>query len=70
MKKQKLFLHSVLITLCLAAFSCSKNDNPEQPDRMAEYTVMLYGCGGGNLDPSLMLNLEEACTAGSTERCR
>ena len=68
MKKQKLFLHSVLITLCLAAFSCSKNDNPEQPDRMAEYTVMLYGCGGGNLDPSLMLNLEEACTAGSTER--
>ena len=68
MKKQKLFQHILLITLCLAAFSCSKNDNPEQPDRMAEYTVMLYGCGGGNLDPSLMLNLEEACTAGSTER--
>lgn len=32
------------------------------------YTIMLYGCGGGNLDPAMDLNLQEAIAEGVNER--
>ncbi len=61
--------------MCFVAtfVSCTKTEyvtiTPEEetPDT-SSYTIMLYGCGGGNLDPSMILNIQEALLAGATDR--
>lgn len=42
----------------------------EEPQDQSSYTVMMYGCGGGNLDRSMVLNIQEALLAGSSERVK
>ena len=32
-------------------------DNPQQPEELADYTIIYYGHGGGNLDVLLMQNI-------------
>lgn len=55
--------------------SCTKNEyftvnqvSPEPEVDKSTYTVMMYGCGGGNLDTSMVLNIQEALLAGATDR--
>ena len=54
--------------------SCHKDDDvvaPEptpQPAKPTTYTIMLYGCGGGNLDEALDYNLSQLDTHGKTDR--
>lgn len=59
-----------LLAVCLTFVSCSDDDNNEAPvsEPEADYTVMLYGCGGGNLDASLVYNLSQAESYGYTPR--
>lgn len=66
-----LLLWLVCATLPLGFTACSDDEDPTteqsaepepEPEPDADYTVMLYGCGGGNLDdvitlPTLMLTL-------------
>ncbi len=60
--------------LLVAGFvSCTKTEyititpEEEEPDT-STYTIMMYGCGGGNLDSSMVMNIQEALLAGATER--
>ena len=52
----------------IAFLSLSSCDKKDDDLKQAEYTVMLYGCGGGNLDRSLYLNLQEAFNIGSSAK--
>ena len=38
---------------------------PSVPGQKAKYGILLYGCGGGNLDNALAMNLRDAAKAGS-----
>lgn len=40
---------------------CGKNNDPDGD--LPNYSIMVYGCAGGNLDPSLTNNIEEAIKA-------
>ena len=63
------------ILMCFVAglMSCTKTEyitiTPEEetPDT-STYTIMMYGCGGGNLDSSMVLNIQEALLAGASDR--
>lgn len=77
MKKTLLFLNIILACTVTFFASCSKDDDivtpPTQPEEPATpppttYTVMLYGCGGGNLDTELDYNLEQIVGYGKTSR--
>ena len=77
MKKTLLFLNIILACTVTFFASCSKDDDivapPTQPEEPATpppttYTVMLYGCGGGNLDIELDYNLEQIVDYGKTSR--
>ena len=63
----------ILICLVTSLMSCTKTEyitiTPEQenPDT-STYTIMLYGCGGGNLDSSMVLNIQEALLEGASDR--
>lgn len=63
-------LFSVTLSVCLLISSCHKDDDDAEPEFLTDYTVMLYGCGGGNLDDALELNLEEAYGVGSTDKVK
>lgn len=69
--KRFLFLSTIYIG-CLLFFSgCTeyiyiKEDNIDTDT----YTIMLYGCGGGNLDDAMQINLTEAIAEGVNERVR
>lgn len=59
--------------MCSAlAFLPSCNDDDKGPTRepQAEYTVMLYGCGGGNLDYFMLLNFEETLLTGANDKVK
>lgn len=61
--------------MCFVAtfVSCTKTEyvtiapEEEAPDT-STYTIMLYGCGGGNLDSSMVMNIQEALLEGATDR--
>lgn len=64
-----LFKLLILLTAsCLSFASCSSDNDviddggktPTVTDTLRNYTVMLYGCGGGNLDEALNYNLQQA----------
>lgn len=52
--------------------SCTKTEyitvTPEQTPDTSTYTIMLYGCGGNNLDNAMVLNIKEALLEGASER--
>ncbi len=63
-------LTSLLIALLTIFASCNKDDSssakePEEPT--ADHTIIMYGCGGGNLDEALLLNLSEVAEYGYSE---
>lgn len=68
---QYLFL---LMGAMVSFSSCSKDDDVEaptpepEPAKPTTYTVMLYGCGGGNLDDCLEFNLTQLEAYGKPER--
>ena len=70
---RKLSLTLILVLLVASFSSCTKTEYitivapTEEPDN-SSYTIMLYGCGGGNLDGSLITNIQEALIAGDSER--
>ncbi|WP_295940659.1 clostripain-related cysteine peptidase [uncultured Alistipes sp.] len=69
----KSFCFIVLMAMIAAMTfpSCSDDDNGGgSKGAKADYTIMLYGTGGGNLDESLMLNLEEAGLIGSGDKVK
>ncbi len=63
-------LYSLSLAL-LVLVSCDRHENngdicPTGPD--ADYTVMMYGCGGGDLDENMIYNLEQTESYGYTPR--
>lgn len=70
---KKLTLGFILMLLVAGYVSCTKTEyitiTPEEetPDT-STYTIMMYGCGGGNLDSSMVMNIQEALLAGATDR--
>lgn len=68
---KKLKAYTLLLLLC-GAFLPSCNDDDKGPSRepQTEYTLMLYGCGGGNLDSYMQMNLEEALLTGANDRVK
>ena len=75
MKKQILNLWTIaMLGIVTILSSCSNDDvvtppapTPE-PTKATTYTVMLYGCGGGDLDASLEYNLQQLEAAGKQAR--
>ena len=59
--------------LVMSLVSCRKTEYitivapTEEPDD-STYTIMLYGCGGGNLDCSMVTNIMEALLVGDSDR--
>ncbi|MEG1608210.1 MAG: hypothetical protein RR329_08320, partial [Mucinivorans sp.] len=55
---------ALVVSVSLFMVSCNKNggDDP-QPTTLSDYTVMVYGCAGGNLDDVLDTRIEEAIEA-------
>lgn len=85
MKKFKWLLLAAITTCCglVTLSSCSDDDDPapapEQPTPPAEeptpagdptYTIMMYGCGGSNLDPCMQFNLDQIEGYGYTDRVK
>lgn len=59
--------------VCLCFMACSSDDDSvpsPSTEPEIDYVVMLYGCGGGNLDAQLMYNLEQAATYGATDKVK
>lgn len=73
MKQLKTF--TLLFSLCGAIAllsSCSKDDDNALPaaEEQTEYTLMLYGCGGGNLDQFMATNIQEALLVGGSKKVK
>ena len=67
----------LMATVCvLGLTACSDDDDdttapPDTPsEELADYTILLYGCGGGNLDEALIFNLEQVAGMGYNEKVR
>ena len=69
---KKLTLGFVLMLLVASIVSCTKTEyvtvTPEAEADLSTYTIMMYGCGGENLDEPMILNIQEALFAGATDR--
>ena len=69
---KKLTFGFILMLLAASFVACNKSEDtpiaPEESVDNSTYTIMMYGCGGGNLDSSMILNIQEALLAGATER--
>ena len=60
----KFVLVAVSATLAMSVVSCKKDNRDDHPTKTpAKYTIMLYGCGGGNVDSQLEGALDEAVEA-------
>lgn len=77
MKKNKWFSMLLMAAMCVLGFiSCSDDDddNGDSPDtpseELADYTILLYGCGGGTLDDCLIFNLQQIDGMGYNEKVR
>lgn len=78
MKNNKITKFWAVAILCFVTLfaSCSKDDvstatpqpTPDSDTKPTTYTVMLYGCAGGNLDDALNYNLKQLETAGKKSR--
>lgn len=71
---QCMMLLMVAMASMTALTACHKDDEVEapepapQPAKPTTYTIMLYGCGGGNLDEYLDYNLNQLDAHGKTDR--
>ncbi len=77
MKRTKITHLWAAAILCFVTLfaSCAKDDvsttsqtTPDSEPKPTTYTVMLYGCSGGNLDDALNYNLKQLETAGKKSR--
>lgn len=64
-----------MLFLMVLSVSCVKKEYitvepKEEPKDNSSYTIMMYGCGGGNLDMFMVNNIREALLAGSTDRVK
>ena len=64
------WIWTAILLSCLTLASCSNEDNPVNPEttpttdeNMADYTVIFYTTGGGNLDASIEKDLAALCGA-------
>ncbi|MBQ2364127.1 MAG: hypothetical protein II288_01025 [Alistipes sp.] len=68
---KKSILGLVLLFMVASFTSCTKEyitvAPTEDPDT-STYTVMMYGCGGRDLDASMVMNIQEALLEGATDR--
>lgn len=59
-----------LVVALVMPTSCKDNndivDEPLQPEELADYTIIYYGHGGGNLDPMLLENMAQFFQADET----
>lgn len=61
------------LVICLCLMACASDDDNASPvstEPDTDYVVMLYGCGGGNLDAQLMYNLEQVEGYGYSSKVR
>lgn len=60
----------VVLAVSMVTFSCSKDedDDVKMKKEQADYTVMMYGVGGGDLDLYLKYNLDQVQTYGHSEK--
>lgn len=76
MDKKKWFSMLLMAAMCVLGFtSCSDDDdigdNPDTPsEELADYTILLYGCGGGDLDEFLLFNLQQIDGMGYNEKVK
>lgn len=64
---------SFTLFICLSFIACSSDDDntlPVSTEPDTDYVVMLYGCGGGNLDADLMYNLDQVEGYGYSSKVR
>lgn len=62
----------LLALYSISIISCSKKDKdvPIPDDSERTYTIMMYGCAGGNLDRAMIMNIQEALIYGSSDRVK
>lgn len=69
---KKFALGFILMFVVASFVSCTKTEYitvlPEEEVDNSTYTIMMYGCGGSNLDNAMVLNIQEALLAGASER--
>lgn len=73
MKKIFYFVSCMMLSMALSLTSCDDDDpisTPEPEQEMAEYTLMLYGCSGGNLDQAMANNLDQALSVGANDKVK
>lgn len=76
MKSIKLML--AMLSALMMLFACSTKDDPITPDpdpvkpetEDPTYLVMLYGLGGGNLDPFIVSNILQLMNEGSSDKVK
>lgn len=49
----RLVLVAVCFSLAMSVVSCDRHNTDTPEVTPAKYTIMLYGCGGGNVDNQL-----------------
>jgi len=68
MKRRGYFVFITVSTAIILAFiGCSKDD---VNDQLPDYTIMLYGCGGGDLDSYFFENFKQCVIHGSTDKIK
>lgn len=70
---RKFFAFFTFIALSVGMLCSCKDEMEETPAPEAEevdYLVMLYGCGGGNLDSGIIGNIMQALDEGSNEQVK
>ena len=70
---KKITLKFALLLFVALFASCKEYiyiEKPEEPVDESTYTIMLYGCGGGDLDLAMVTNIREALLSGSTDRVK
>lgn len=72
---RKITFKLAMLFLMVLSVSCVKKEYitvepKEEPKDNSSYTIMMYGCGGGNLDMFMVNNIREALLAGSTDRVK
>lgn len=70
MKRTNSLIRTILIGCLWLFVGCTENNYYiiEDSTDTNSYTIMLYGCGGGNLDDAMQLNLQEAIAEGVNDR--
>lgn len=69
MKKTRLLLFALCWAVALLP-SCDDDEKGPVNEPQTEYTLMLYGCGGGDLDDLLKINLHEAALVGANDKVK